>query len=110
MLIAVNVGFLLQFVEAFSAKYPDIFNGITLGSTSRESSVYVATFVDWLAADFTTFLCHLQPEIALRTAVAVAFSILVDYFKWLTAYPYIVTEKFNFLHFFLLSSAIRASA
>ena len=64
--------------------------------------MYVATFVDWLAADFTTFLCHLQPEIALRTAVAVAFSILVDYFKWLTAYPYIVAEKFNSLHISLV--------
>lgn len=92
MLIAVDVGLLFQFVPALAAKHPDIFHGITVRRTHRECPMYMATLVNSFAADFAAVLCHLQPEIALRAAETIAFSVLVDYFKRLSAYPDIAAK------------------
>ena len=87
-----NVWFPFQFVPALRTKHSDILHGITVGSASRERSVYMAALVDWLTADLTAVLCHLHPEIALGITVTVAFSVLVDYLKRFAAYPDVVAE------------------
>lgn len=66
----------------------------------------MATLVNGLTADFTTVLCHFKSEVALAAAVTVAFLVLVDYPKWLAAYPDVVAEKFDSLHFFFLLKMI----